>query len=140
MFNFIVKKGLYNLVLHEYTVNLDVFKKELINIYNSNYSDENQIDYLICKSTQKYYTTVFDSVCNNISKNDFKFKTILGLKISTPSLCGFPCDVDKLFPGDIYAFAYWVATNNKVSAAKYKEINIAVYEMQSRALVEIFKQ
>ena len=139
MFRFLIKKGLYNLVINEYNRNIDFLKNELIKVYNSDYTDNQLMNQAIYQAIQRYYETVFNSVCDNISKHIVKFKNTLLLNLMSPSSCGFPCDVDNLFPGDIYAFAYWGVTDKKADPAKYKEINLIVYDIQTRTIAEIFK-
>lgn len=136
MFIFGLKNKLLNLILSEYTKQIHVYTKNLKASFDSLSEDatEEQINKANYKATQKYYETVFDGICNELSKNISNFKLLLPLKIASASSCGYEFDPDNLAAASVFAFTYWALTNKKAPSDKCIYINHMVNELKNDAL------
>lgn len=134
MFNFLVEKGLYNLVLSTYASDLYIYKNEIRQILNCS---ENQIskDKLLSlniQATQKYYSFVFDDVCQEIGKNLPMFNSSLLINLSR-----YNVDIDNLAPAHIYDFAFWRITGKKAKPQKCIKINHFVNNLKNKCFLEL---
>ena len=127
MFNFIIKKGLYNLVIKTYNKYLYISKQRKTEIFKKIETGELQPEVFlmeVVKSRQEYFTLVFDDVCQNVAENNRHFKLLLPLKIAA-----FDFNPDELKPHDIYSFVYWAITNKHADKEICQEIDNYVFNI-----------
>ena len=136
MFKFIIKRGVYNLVLKSYISHLHVYKNEILKISSSISDDitDAEIFKLNYEACQKYYSDVFNHVCHEIGNNIPNFKSLLPLKIAAYNL-----DLDNLVAANVYDFVFWCITNKKANPKKCIEINHYVHDLKNQCLLEIDK-
>lgn len=137
MFKFLVKKGLYNLVISTYVANLYVYRDEVTQIINNltEETTEDEMQKLNFIATQKYYSSVFDAVCQDIGNNIPKFKSLLLLNFGA-----YNFNPDNLAAAHIYDFAFWCLTGKKANSKKCIEINHYVNDLKNKCLLELNNQ
>ena len=134
MFKFLVKKGLYNLVLSSYDSCFFIYKDEVSKFVFS-MTDETTEKEMITgnfRANQKYYETVFDDVCQKISENVPKFKHTLPFNLTI-----FDFNPDKLAAGTIYDFVWYCLTGKRADSKKCISINHYVNDLRNQYLLEL---
>lgn len=130
MFKFIAKKRLYNLVLKKYAQHVYIMRQRKAETFEKILSHELPPEDLCTeavKARQEYFTSVFNDVCDDISKNIHSFKQLLPLKIAA-----FDFDPDELRPHDIYRFVYWAITDKEADNNICEKITHHVCELMNK--------
>ena len=134
MFKFVLKKGLYNLVINAYESHFHIYQKEIDSIIPSltDTTSEEEMQHLDNIATQKYYSAVFDCVCQEVSNNVPRFKMLLPLKLAS-----YNFDPDSLKPWDIYGFVFWCLYSKNSDIENHRSIYNFVYELKKDFLLSI---
>lgn len=130
MFKFLVKKGLYNLVLKKYEKHLSTYLNTKQKIFDKILTHELPPEALCTKAIetrQEYFTLVFNDVCQDISSKIDDFKQLLPIKIAA-----YDFNPDELRPDDIYKFVYWCITGREANSKNCDKIATYIYDLMKK--------